>query len=152
MWIAPAPDDLEACRSSVMNALAVGSSRTMQQDVEFGIIQLTDIAVRALSPGVNDPSTASDVVMRLGDVMVSLWERSALSTTWRAGSRTLVRVRPTHAVLLDRAFSPIIHYGRSDPHVVITLQKVLGLVRSEIDRRYLPGPVEPIEAMLAELR
>ncbi|HSP28669.1 MAG TPA: hypothetical protein VLN74_08985, partial [Ilumatobacteraceae bacterium] len=63
----------------------------------------------------------------------------------------LVRHRPSHAALLDRAFSPIIHYGRSDRQVITSLQDVLGLLRSEIDRRNLPGPVEPVDAMLAEL-
>jgi uncharacterized membrane protein len=151
LWIAPAPDDLDASRTSTLDAVAVGNSRTMQQDIEFGVIQLTDIAVRALSPGINDPSTASDVIVHLGNVMETLWEHPALTTTLRSGSRTLVRNRPTHAVLLDRAFSPILHYGSSDRQVVTTLKGVLRLLRSEIDRRELPGPVEPIETMLAEL-
>jgi uncharacterized membrane protein len=151
LWIAPAPDDPDTCRSSLLDAVAVGDSRTMQQDVEFGVIQLTDIAVRALSPGINDPSTASDVIVHLGNVMATVWEHPALTTTLRSGSRTLVRHRPTHAELLDRAFSPIIHYGNSDRQVIMTLKSVLGLLRSEIDRRGLPGPAEPIETMLAEL-
>jgi uncharacterized membrane protein len=151
LWIAPAPADPDACGASMRDAVAVGNSRTMQQDIEFGVIQLTDIAVRALSPGINDPSTASDVIVHLGNVMETLWERPALTTTLRSGSRTLVRPRPTHAVLLDRAFSPVVHYGSSDRQVVTTLKAVLHLLRSEIDRRDLPGPVEPIETMLARL-
>lgn len=151
LWVAPASTDLEACRVAMLGGVAVGDSRTMQQDVEFGVIQLTDIAVRALSPGVNDPSTASDVIVHLGNVMTTLWEHPARTTTLRSGSRTLVRHRPTHADLLDRAFSPIVHYGREDRQVVTTLRKALGLLRSEIDRRGLPGPVEPVDAMLAVL-
>jgi uncharacterized membrane protein len=151
LWIAPAPDDPDACRSAMLDAIAVGDSRTMQQDIEFGVIQLTDIAVRALSPGINDPSTASDVIVHLGNVMATVWEHRALSTTLRSGSRTLVRHRPTHAELLDRAFSPIIHYGGDDPQVITTLKRVLGVLRSEIDRRGLPGPAQPVEAMLAQL-
>jgi uncharacterized membrane protein len=151
LWIAPEPDDPDECRAALLNTIAVGDSRTMQQDVEFGVIQLTDIAVRALSPGVNDPSTASDIIVHLGTVMATMWEHTALTTTLRSGSRTLVRHRRTHAELLDRAFSPIIHYARSDRQVVTTLRDVLGLLRSEIDRRDLPGPVEPVDAMLADL-
>ena len=123
----------------------------MQHDIEFGIIQLTDIAVRALSPGVNDPSTATDVIVQLGNVMSALWERSELSTTQRSGSRTLVRHRPTHAQLLDRAFAPIIHYGDSDSQVMNTMRQVLTLLRSEVDRRALPGPVEPLDELLARV-
>jgi len=151
MWVAPGPADPEACQSVVLHAVAVGDSRTMQQDIEFGIIQLTDIAVRALSPGVNDPSTATDVIVQLGNVMSALWERPALSTTYRSGTRTLVRHRPTHAELLDRAFSAIIHYGESDRQVVTTMRQVLTLLHSEVDRRALPGPVEPLDEMLARV-
>ena len=151
MWVAPPPADSDACRSALLDALAVGDSRTMQQDIEFGVIQLTDIAVRALSPGVNDPTTASDITVHLGNVMTSLWERPAARTTLRSGTRTLVRQPPTHAALLERAFSPIIHYGREDAQVMATLRRVLAGLRSEVDRRELPGPVEPIDAMLAEL-
>jgi uncharacterized membrane protein len=151
MWVAPPPSDPAACRTAMLEAFAFGDSRTMQQDLEFGIIQLTDIAVRALSPGVNDPSTATDVIAHLGNVMTALWERPALSTTHRSGTRTLVRHRPTHPELLDRAFSPIIHYGSSDRQVVSTMRQVLTLLRSEVDRRDLPGPVEPLDDMLAAL-
>lgn len=151
MWVAPAPTDPAACQTSMLQAIAFGDSRTMQQDVEFGIIQLTDIAVRALSPGVNDPSTATDIIVHLGNVMAALWERPALSTTLRSGSRTLIHHRPTHPELLDRAFSPIIQYGSSDRQVVSTLRQVLTLLRSEVDRRNLPGPIEPLDDMLAAL-
>ena len=151
IWVAPAPDDPGSVRTPILDAIAVGDSRTMQQDVEFGVIQLTDIAVRALSPGVNDPSTASDVIVHLGNVMAKLWEYAALETTVRSGTRTLVRHQPTHASLLDRAFSPIVHYGHADRQVVATMKSVLGLLRSEVDRRSLPGPVEPLDALLATL-
>ena len=151
MWLAPGPADAEECRSEMLRGVAVGDSRTMQHDIEFGIIQLTDIAVRALSPGVNDPSTATDVIVQLGNVMSALWERSELSTTQRSGSRTLVRHRPTHAQLLDRAFAPIIHYGDSDSQVMNTMRQVLTLLRSEVDRRALPGPVEPLDELLARV-
>jgi uncharacterized membrane protein len=151
MWVAPAPADLDRCRESMLDAVAVGDSRTMQQDVEFGIIQLTDIAVRALSPGVNDPSTASDVIVHLGNVMTTLWEQAPGSSTRRSGTRTLVRHQISHAELFDRAFSPIVHYGSEDRQVVMTLRRVLGLLRSEIDRRELPGPAEPVDELIAGL-
>ncbi len=151
LWIAPAPADPDTIERSLMASIAVGDSRTMQQDVEFGIIQLTDIAVRALSPGVNDPTTASDVIVHLGNVMTALWTHPPLPTTTRVGNRTLVQYRPTHAALLDRAFSPIIHYGDSDRQVVDTLRSVVGNLRSEVQRRELPGPVEPLDELIRSL-
>jgi uncharacterized membrane protein len=152
MWIAPAPRDADACRAIMLEAIAIGDTRTMQQDVEFGIIQLTDIAVRALSPGVNDPGTACDIIVYLGNVMNELWTYQPLETTRRSNSVTLVSEQPTHAGLLDRAFDPIMHYGGTDREVVRTLIEVLSLLRSEAQRRELPGPTEPLDTLLITLR
>ena len=60
------PDGVE---EDLRNAVTVGPTRTGYQDVEFGLLQLTEIAVRALSPGVNDPFTAAECVDRLGDAL-----------------------------------------------------------------------------------
>jgi uncharacterized membrane protein len=150
VWIAPAAGD--PARSALLDAIAVGDSRTMQQDVEFGIIQLTDIAVRALSPGVNDPGTACDIVVHLGNVMNELWSYPAIDTTRRSSSATLVSRQPTHAQLLDRAFGPILHYGGTDREVVLTLRRVTNLLLSEVQRRDLPGPIEPVDHLARTLQ
>ena len=52
------------CALHIIAAFDIGPTRTMQQDVEFGIIQIVDIALRAISPAVNDPSTAISCVDR----------------------------------------------------------------------------------------
>ncbi|HET8958344.1 MAG TPA: DUF2254 domain-containing protein [Microcella sp.] len=52
---ADAPDD---CDGAIVRAISLGDERTPYQDVEYLARQLTDIAVRALSTGVNDPHTA----------------------------------------------------------------------------------------------
>lgn len=59
--------DAELCR-----LLDVGNERTMQQDLDFGILRLQDIGLRALSPGVNDPGTAVEIVARLGTILREL--------------------------------------------------------------------------------
>jgi uncharacterized membrane protein len=56
----------------IIAAFDIGPTRTLQQDVEFGIIQIVDIALRAMSPGVNDPSTAISCVDQLSRIMI-LW-------------------------------------------------------------------------------
>jgi uncharacterized membrane protein len=50
-------------------AFDIGLTRTMQQDV-FGIIQIVDTAIRAMSPAVNDPSTAISFVDQLSRIMI----------------------------------------------------------------------------------
>ena len=50
--------------AELRGAFDLGPTRTLQQDVEFGILQIVDIALRAISPAVNDPSTAINCVDR----------------------------------------------------------------------------------------
>jgi uncharacterized membrane protein len=138
--------------SSIARAFAIGESRTMQQDIEFGIVQLTDIAVRALSPGVNDPTTAAEMIVHLGNVMTALWEQPAPSTTHRRDGRTVVRHRPHHGEYLRRAFEPIALHGATDAHVLRVLLHTLEELRSEVVRRRLSGPLGPIDAAIADVR
>jgi uncharacterized membrane protein len=49
----------------LLAAIDIGPTRTMQQNVEFGIVQIVDIALRALSPAVNDPTTEISCVDQL---------------------------------------------------------------------------------------
>jgi len=151
MWVSPAPDDDDPSRDRLLDSVAVGDSRTMQQDVGFGIVQLTDVAVRALSPGVNDPMTASDVIAQLGNVLLTVWTAEAPDRTIRRDERTVVRRRVDHASLLERAVGPIRRYGAHDPDVIVALVSMLRMVEAETARRSLPGPVEPIRRAVAEI-
>ncbi|BAN04076.1 hypothetical protein YM304_37620 [Ilumatobacter coccineus YM16-304] len=146
IWVDPPPDD-ELC-AQLLEAFATGDSRTMQQDISFGLVQLTDIAVRALSPGVNDPSTASDIIVQIGNVMLSIWSQDEAPSERVDRDRTLIRHRVAHAEHLRRAFDPIRRYGAADPHVMTSLVRELRMLRSESERRALPGPTDPIDQMI----
>lgn len=58
-----------AAADSVRSAIAIGRERTLAQDAAFGFRQLVDVAVRALSPGTNDPTTAVQALDRLHDLL-----------------------------------------------------------------------------------
>ena len=148
VW-ASAPSEIDDdCRGRLLDSFAVGDSRTLQQDVEFGLVQLTDIAVRALSPGVNDPTTACDVTVHIGNVLLAIWERPPAPSRRSDKGRTVVMVRPTHAAYLERAIGPIARYGAGDPEVMSSIVRTLGLIRSEVVRRGLPGPIGPLDDAL----
>ncbi len=148
MWVSPAPPEDDGCRTELLNAFALGDTRTMQQDIGFGLVQLTDIAVRALSPGVNDPSTANDLIVHLGDVMLAIWSKPVADHREEHGGRSLVRRHPRHEEYLRRAFDPIRRYGASDPTVMLTMVRTLRMLADEIERRSLPGPPTPVNAMI----
>jgi uncharacterized membrane protein len=123
----------------------------MQQDVGYGIVQMVDIAVRALSPGVNDPNTASDLVAHLGVTALKLWERPIAPTRRELDGRTVIRRDLDHADYLHAAFDPIRLYGASDPGVASTVIRTLAMLRSEVVRRGLAGPLEPIDDVMQQM-
>lgn len=151
VWLSPTPPEDHPCRTELPGAFAIGNSRTMQQDVGFGLAQLTDIAVRALSPGVNDPRTAMEIVMEIGEVLRKIWAYPAAPRIERDGSRTIVRAEPEHEDYLRAALGPISRYGRSDPDVVVTLLGSLSALLDEVERNDLPGPTDPIRTMAHDI-
>lgn len=75
-WIASPkePSTVEEAVSAVATAFTIGDERNFDQDPRFGLIVLSEIASRALSPAVNDPGTAIEVTGRLVRLM-TLWSQ-----------------------------------------------------------------------------
>ncbi len=67
--------DEERCARAMRRAIAVAAEREMEQDVGYGVRQLADIAVKALSPSVNDPTTATTCIAYLQDILERLATR-----------------------------------------------------------------------------
>jgi len=106
-------------------AFDIGPTRTLQQDVEFGIIQIVDIALRAVSPAVNDPSTAISCVDQLSRIMICWIGRAPPPTHYYAPPHVLRLFVPwmTFEGLLDTAFEQIRHYAASDVAVSLRLMR-----------------------------
>lgn len=151
VWIHPPPDRDDPCIEKIQRSVALGDSRTMQQDIGFGLLQMVDIALRALSPGVNDPNTANDIIAHLGVVILKLWERDLAPTRRSEDGRTIVRNSLGHGDYLRAAFDQIRHYGASDPDVSATMLRTLTNLRNEVTRRGLPGPTDPIDDIIQEI-
>lgn len=73
-------DDLSV---RVSDAIDTGSTRTMRHDPAFAVRQLVDVALRALSPGINDPTTALDAMVHLGTVLVDRLRAEPLPYVYR---------------------------------------------------------------------
>jgi uncharacterized membrane protein len=85
----------ESERAAVTGAVQVGTQRTHAGDISYGLRQLTDIALRALSPGVNDSTTAHEAILRAGDLLRRLADRDlGLRLRDADGALLLVRERP----------------------------------------------------------
>jgi uncharacterized membrane protein len=87
-----------------------------------------DIALKAISPAINDPTTALTCVDQLGRLLVRATGRAPAETTLRdpAGWVRVLLKRTSFPRLLDVAFSQIRHYGKTDVAVPLRLMRVLG--------------------------
>jgi uncharacterized membrane protein len=107
-------------------AFTLGDARSYDQDPRFGIIVLGEIAQRALSPGVNDPGTAIDVITRL--LRLFLPDRDVPESDEVLFPRVHLAVL-SPSVLLRDAFGPIARDGASNVEVQVRLQKALQQLR-----------------------
>lgn len=111
----------------VNKAVATGFERTNVQDVGYGFRQLVDVGVRALSPGINDPTTAVHVIGHLSDLLCRLAGRNPgpRHLTDDAGRVRVILSLPTLRDLLDLAMNQPRHYGATDPAVAARLLALL---------------------------
>jgi uncharacterized membrane protein len=112
----------------LLAAFDFGPTRTLQQDVEFGVLQIVDIALKAISPAVNDPTTAINCVDQLSRILIRFASREPpedllydppgvvrASIGWIRFER-----------LLDAAFEQVRMYSKTDVAVSMRLLRALG--------------------------
>ncbi|GBQ04420.1 DUF2254 domain-containing protein [Streptomyces spongiicola] len=136
--------------AEVPEAVRTGTERTDLQDVAFGLRQLTDIAAKALSPGINDPTTAVHALSHSSALLCEMVRRD-LGPRLLFDDHQRVRVvlrRPGLSDLLGLAVDQPLRYGAGEPAV---LARIAALLR-EIAWCGAPGQHPPITAALARLR
>ncbi|KPL79584.1 DUF2254 domain-containing protein [Herpetosiphon geysericola] len=132
----PANDDLTG---RIRAACILAPERTTSQDILFAIRQIVDIGLRALSPGINDMTTAEYALWHLSDMLGRLAIRPFPPEEQRAADGvTRLRVsRPSWEVFVATAFDQLRRAGQADVHVTQTLLEVLTdlVARIPVDRR-----------------
>jgi uncharacterized membrane protein len=114
--------------AELLAAFDFGPTRTLQQDVEFGVLQIVDVALKAISPAVNDPTTAINCVDQLSRILIRFASREPpddllydppgivrASIEWMHFGR-----------LLEAAFEQIRMYSKTDVAVSLRLLRALG--------------------------
>lgn len=121
------PDALARLCDRVTDAIHTGNERTSVQDAGFAIRQLTDVAVKALSPGINDPTTAVHALGHSSALLCALAERQLGPVILydEDGTPRVVLARPTYSALLEEALAQPRHYGAADAAV---LQRIVDLL------------------------
>ncbi len=111
----------------VREAFVIGSARTPTQDIRYQFQQLTDVIVRALSPGINDPFTAINDIDELATGLTLLGAASSYCRTSKDGEGVprLLTPRPQLTELLTSTVGYIAIYGASDSLMMDRLRRVL---------------------------
>lgn len=94
------PEDWERMSERIANAVNAGPERTAAQDIAYGLRQMTDVAVKALSPGINDPTTAVHAVGHMSGLLCEM-------VKFELGPKLLRDDQGRVLVVLDRPTSPI---------------------------------------------
>ncbi|WP_166805046.1 DUF2254 domain-containing protein [Nitrosococcus wardiae] len=116
--------------TAVNTALLLGSHPTPEQDPEFAVRQLVEVAVRALSRGVNDPFTAMTCIDRIATALAIAASRVPPPTAYRDndGQVRLIDYPVTFADLAKAAYSPLRRYGGEQITVVLKLLESLAMI------------------------
>ncbi len=121
-------DQLNRVRACFM----IDSARTYDQDPRFGLCVLSEIAVRALSPAVNDAGTAIDVISRFVRILSEWIESRSKREVAKVKFSRLYATPLTNDDLFDDAFGPVARDGASIVEFGVRLQKIL-LILAKLD-------------------
>ncbi len=122
-----ADDALKSVQDCLSEAVRIGDERVPVQDVGYAVRQLTDVVVKALSPGINDPTTAVHGIGHVSALLCRLAGRRLGCALYCDDDDVLRAVipGPEFADLLDAAIAQPRRYGASDPAVLSALARML---------------------------
>ena len=141
-------DAADACADRVRESVAVTDERDLDQDVAFGIRQLADTAIKAMSPGINDPMTAVTCIGYLRSLLVRLAGRDDLQPLLRGdedGVGIMVRRRG-----FDEYLEPMLQINRYSAGDAWVAGELLGSLAAAMASARRAGAQERVR-MIAEV-
>ncbi len=126
----------EHMEEQIREAIMMGDRRTETQDFNFSIQKMVEVALKALSPGINDPNTAIVCIQKIGLLIRNLAHMKEGYIRMKddhEGFGALYRENYHMDLLLTDAFHQIIHYGKGDIYVMITVMKAYRHILEKAD-------------------
>jgi uncharacterized membrane protein len=137
-------------------AVAIGRQRNVEQDPEFGLQQLVDIALRALSTGVNDPTTACLCVRGIGTLLADLAARQQPACLhFCSGTPRVIAPVPAFGDVVQAALGPVLRHARGDVQVLGVAASALAEIAAAAEgerRRALAPAVRELSAAVSQVR
>lgn len=139
----------ELDEDAVRDAVRLAPDRDMDADIAFGLRQLVDIAERALSPGINDPTTAVQALDQVHDILrrLAVLPDPSVVRLDAAGVPRLLLLEPRFTDLLDLALDEILQYG----HDAIPVQQRVDELLADLHLAARTGHRPAIAAKRARL-
>jgi uncharacterized membrane protein len=137
--------------NDIASGFLLGGERTLIQDPGFVFRQLVDVAIRALSPAVNDPTTGVQAIDRMVDLLATISGRPDPSGWFvdEAGNTRLHCREPSLGRLVDLAFVEVIRYGADSPQVVRRLRAAFDVL-SALGQASTVDVIDGLRATLEE--
>jgi len=142
---------------TIHNAVTIGQHRTLEQDAEFAFAQLSEIAIRALSPAINDTYTGLSSIDWLGDALRLVAAFPASDGAWRTNlGKTRLLIPPLRFTRAVRAAFDLIRQAATDnPAVTLRLLQTCARLalqlRDDEQRRAILEEVEAAHEAAARM-
>ncbi|MGM0826953.1 MAG: DUF2254 domain-containing protein [Bacillota bacterium] len=110
--------------------LVLGPDKEPMEDIELGIRKLVEIALRAISPAINDPNTAKNCIEEIG-IILSKLAKHKLPSSYLSDEENNVRIileQPTFVDYLYRSFYQLRHYGKQDISIIAEILRSLRMI------------------------
>jgi uncharacterized membrane protein len=137
----------DEAQEKVRQAFVIGPERSPAQDIEFGMRQLVEIGLRALSPGINDPFTAIATLNRLGEALEAAIARGETAGVLRdrEGRPRVFLSRSDPEGMIGTAFDALRQAAGNNPAVLIRMADIIGeLARGARGDRWNDGLAEQL--------
>ncbi len=150
-WITPPSALTGDLKSDIEGSILFGKERTVVQDVEYSVRQLVDIALRALSPGINDPYTALAVIDRLALSLGRVLEHGPPRLIWRDedGNVRLAAPGSDFEGILDVAYTQIRQAAGDHVAILIRMAEKLGQLAEQADTRHIEAIAHHLDLVMA---
>ena len=109
-------------------AFAIQDRKAKDSDYHHGLIKLIEIALRAISPGINDPNTAIDCIRKMSQVLARIASCSAKRLTCQVEGVVILYRRPAIKSTLYRAFHQLAHYASGDVSIVYAILEAFDVI------------------------
>lgn len=139
--------------STFQSYFTTGDTRTHQQDAEYAIHQLVEIASRALSPGINDPYTAMTCIDNLTTLITKL-SSIQFPSKYRFDEEEQLRIITEDIRfegMVDVAFNQIRQFSKGSPAVVIRLMEALVIISKAVEKETHKKVIEKHAKMVLNL-